>query len=167
MVKMAEPKSGANVKGDVSIRRAALDDLDALVQLRLAMLDELLSQDAHTNVQKLAAANRRYFAQKIPDGGYVGWVAEAGDQIVSTGGLVPFEKPPGALNLSGIEAYVMNVYTIPAWRGRGIATQLVEAMVAYARTTPIRRLWLRATPAGARIYQKAGFTDQIEMELQW
>jgi GNAT superfamily N-acetyltransferase len=164
---MAESRSGADGEASVSIRRAALADLDVLVRLRLAMLDEINAQGIPTNVQKLAAANRRYFAQRIPDEQYVGWLAEAGGQVVATAGLVFFERPPGVQNLSGIEAYVLNVYTLPDWRGRGIAAQIVEALIAYARTTSIRRLWLHATPDGAHIYQRAGFIDRIEMELRW
>jgi GNAT superfamily N-acetyltransferase len=166
---MAEPKPAANVDGSVSIRRATLNDLDALVQFRLAMLDEIHPQDGDdsSNLPELATANHRYFAQQIPGGGYVGWVAEAGEQIVATAGLVPLKRPPMAHNLSGLEAYVMNVYTLPAWRGRGIAGQIIQAIIAYARTTPVRRLWLHATPAGAGIYHKAGFVDRIEMELRW
>jgi GNAT superfamily N-acetyltransferase len=164
---MAKSKPGTDGEASISIRRAALDDLDVLVQLRLAMLDELNPPDPKTSVQKLAAANRRYFAQKLPDGEYVGWIAEADGQIAGAAGLILFERPPMAWNLSGVEAYVLNVYTVPAWRGHGIASQLIEAIIAYARTTPIRRLWLHASPDGARIYQRAGFIDRIEMELRW
>jgi GNAT superfamily N-acetyltransferase len=164
---MTDSKPGTNGEASISIRQAALDDLDTLVRLRLAMLDELYPPDPDTNVQKLAAANRRYFAQKLPNDEYVGWIAEADEQIAGAAGLILFERPPMAWNLSGIEAYVLNVYTVPAWRGHGIASQLIETVIAYARTTPIRRLWLHASPDGARIYQRAGFIDRIEMELRW
>jgi GNAT superfamily N-acetyltransferase len=164
---MAELKPEPGAENGITIRRAGPDDLDDLVRLRLAMLNEIQPQEVHTHVPKLAAANRRYFAQHIPEGGYVGWLAEAEGQIISTAGLVLFERPPGTYNLAGMEAYVLNVYTLPAWRGRGIAGQLIDTIIAYARTTSIRRLWLHATPAGAGIYHKAGFADRIEMELRW
>ncbi|MBD2524509.1 GNAT family N-acetyltransferase [Nostoc sp. FACHB-133] len=34
-------------------------------------------------------------------------------------------------NLSGLEAYILNVYTIPMWRGQGIATALLKEIICF------------------------------------
>ena len=47
------------------------------------------------------------------------------------------------------------------------SAHIVEALVTYARMTPISRLWLHTTPGRAGIYQKAGFIDRMELELTW
>jgi len=52
------------------------------------------------------------------------------------------------------------IYVSPARKGVGLGHQLLDAVQAYARTTPARQLWLETQnfnlPA-IRFYQKAGF----------
>src|SRR5262245_17401140 len=106
-----------------TIRRATLDDLEALTRLRLALfrdMDEL--RDEHETAD-LAEAVRHFLATDLPTGRFIAWVVldDAGTAI-GCGGLVFVQKPPSMGNYSGREAYVMNMYTLPEWRGRGIAT---------------------------------------------
>lgn len=90
------------------------------------------------------------------------------NQIVATSGLVFFQRPPYNGNFSGLEAYVMNVYTIPMWRGQGIGTALLKEIINFVRATEAKRLWLHATEDGKRIYEKLGFVSTSkEMEMVW
>jgi GNAT superfamily N-acetyltransferase len=62
----------------------------------------------------------------------------------------------------------MNMYTLPAWRGRGVATTLLTHVISYVRTTPCDRIWLHATAQGRPLYEKAGFAathEEMEMLL--
>lgn len=150
------------------IRQAAVSDLETLVSLRMALLREsgLAAHDEHGLA--LAQATREYFERAIPTGQFRVWIAEAGGQIVASSGLVFCERPPLVDNLSGIEAYVMNMYTLPEWRGRGIATALIAEMVRFAQQIGARRVFLHATPVGEPIYQKIGFVSQSnEMLLKF
>jgi GNAT superfamily N-acetyltransferase len=62
----------------------------------------------------------------------------------------------------------MNMYTVPAWRGHGLASATLQEMITYAKRMGARRIWLHATPAGRPVYEKAGFVlRQSEMELTW
>ncbi|MEJ6484591.1 GNAT family N-acetyltransferase [Nostoc punctiforme UO1] len=51
--------------------------------------------------------------------------------------------------LSGLEAYIMNVYTIPMWRGQGIATALLKEIICFVREIEAKRLWLHFTEVRA------------------
>jgi GNAT superfamily N-acetyltransferase len=104
----------------VSIRRASLDDVETLVALERA--SSHLTQDAM--VADVRRATRRYFLEALPANAIVVWVAEAQGTIVATSGLIFSQKPPSERNLTGLEAYLLNMYTVPAWRGQGIATRL-------------------------------------------
>ena len=149
-----------------TIRRANLDDLETLTRLRIALLRELGNIKSDADAATVTEANRRYFSRKIPGGEYVAWVAEAEGQIVATGGVVFFERPPKAGNLSGLEAYVIGMYTVPDWRGKGAATALMQAIVAFLQKTDARRVWLHATEDGRQIYEKIGFVaSATEMDL--
>ncbi|WP_442949966.1 GNAT family N-acetyltransferase [Nostoc sp.] len=62
----------------------------------------------------------------------------------------------------------MNVYTIPMWRGQGIATALLKEMISFVRATEAKRLWLHTTEDGKRIYEKLDFVSTSkEMEILW
>src|ERR1044071_4150029 len=101
------------------IRLATLDDVDELVRLRLDFLAEVSSLKDGVDVGELGAAMRGYFARKMPSGEFLAWVAESEGAIVATSGVTIFERPPNGGNVAGLEAYLSNMYTLPAWRGRG------------------------------------------------
>ncbi|AQQ34787.1 GNAT family N-acetyltransferase [Burkholderia cenocepacia] len=54
---------------------------------------------------------------------------------------------------------VDRVGTAEAYRRRGLATQLLAAIVAHARHRGARRVWLISTEAGQPLYRAAGFTS--------
>ncbi|MBW4428008.1 MAG: GNAT family N-acetyltransferase [Nostoc desertorum CM1-VF14] len=62
----------------------------------------------------------------------------------------------------------MNVYTIPMWRGQGIATALLKEIINFVRATEAKPLRLHATEDGKRIYEKLGLVlTSKEMEIVW
>ncbi|MEH2104651.1 GNAT family N-acetyltransferase [Nostoc sp.] len=150
----------------LNFRQANLQDLEALIQLRLQLLREAGDIKGESNTTNLTEATRKYLGEKMPSGEFLAWVAEVDNQIVATSGLVFFQRPPYNGNLSGLEAYVMNVYTIPMWRGQGIATALLKEIISFVRATEAKRLWLHTTEDGKRIYEKLNFVSTSkEMEI--
>jgi len=152
----------------LNLRQANLQDLEVLVQMRLEILHEVGDIEADTDTANLVEVTRKYLSEKMPQGEFLAWVAEVDSQIVATSGLVFFQRPPYSGNLLGLEAYVMNVYTIPAWRGQGIATELLKEIISFVKATEARRIWLHATEDGKRIYEKLSFVSTLkEMEIVW
>lgn len=97
------------------IRRAEASDIEALTRLRLAFLRET-GQVSEAHVRAVEEATRAYFARTLPRDEFVAFVAEHEGTIVGTSGLVPYQRPPSQRNPGGREAYVLNMYTLPAWR---------------------------------------------------
>jgi GNAT superfamily N-acetyltransferase len=150
------------------IRLATLNDLDELIRLRLDFLEEVGSLKSGVDCGELCAAMRDYMTRKMPSGEFLAWVAESEGAIVATSGVTLFERPPNGANPAGLEAYLSNMYTLPAWRGRGLGTALVETIVAHLKATRVRRVWLHATEQGRPVYAKAGFVpSETDMELTW
>ncbi len=57
--------------------------------------------------------------------------------------------------------YIANIYTLPDWRGRGIATTLTRAILDAARATGLPRVWLRASALGRPVYERLGFVSNL------
>lgn len=155
----------------VSIRRASLEDVETLVDLRMALERESghLTQDAM--LADVRRATRQYYLEALPAEAVLVWVAEAQGTMVATSGLIFFRKPPSERNLTGLEAHILNMYTLPAWPGQGIATRLLQTLITSAKQRHAHRIWMYATQDGRPIYDRAGFVPKrrhtLEMEPIW
>jgi GNAT superfamily N-acetyltransferase len=65
----------------------------------------------------------------------------------------------------GRQAVVINVYTEPAYRRRGLARALMHEVLAWARDTRLESLVLHAAPAGRALYEALGFASTTEMRF--
>jgi GNAT superfamily N-acetyltransferase len=139
-----------------TIRLATTDDLDQVVTLRMAFLREM-KPDAAESESEVLELTREYVADKLPKGEFHVWFAEEDGQIVGTSGLVFFHRPPTRSYRSELHAYVLNMYTLPERRGRGIASMLLQHTIDYVKTTPASRISLHATEMGRPIYERFGF----------
>ena len=69
-------------------------------------------------------------------------------------------------NPSGCKAYIMNMYTRPEYRRRGIAYHTLDLLVKEIRRRGITSISLEATDMGRPLYEKYGFLPmEHEMEL--
>lgn len=149
----------------IDYRLATQKDIEALVRLRIDFLEEFQPDacEQKTECQKLL---HEYFTSAIPRSEFVAWLAEDGGKIVGTSGLSFYSIAPSLKNLTGKIAYILNMYTIPSYRGKGIASALFERIVGEAKNRGYKKILLHATESGRPVYQKFGFksTDN-EMAL--
>jgi GNAT superfamily N-acetyltransferase len=155
---------------DLLIRSAAPSDAALLAEHRVAMFREMGSIQPGWE-PALRTASRAYFTEALASGEYVGWVARpleaqappiagAGVQLRS---LLPRPNAPGDGLLLGREALVLNVYTEPPWRRRGVARRLMREIIGWAATAGVVRLVLHASTEGRPLYESLGFTATNEM----
>ena len=109
-------------------------------------------------------------------GEYVGWLAspnDAREQIVGGAGVQrrrtlphPFGEPHGEITIAdGRHAIIINVFTEPEWRRRGVATLLMNEIIAWARRERLDRLVLHASEQGRALYDQMGFIQTNEMRF--
>lgn len=135
--------------------------------MRLAFLRESADFFGREVTPELDAATREYLASAVPKNEFIAWFAEADGEVIGTSAVVFFQRAPTPASLAGLDAYVLNMYTVPAWRDRGVATALFAAMLDYVRTTPARRVSLHATAEGRGLYERFGFaTEESYMSLR-
>ena len=148
----------------LGIRRAQLGDVEQLVALRIKFLSEISVPPL--DMKHFYDSAREYFQEKILSNDYIGWFAEIDGKVVGTGGLVFFERPPQFNNFSGIEAYIMNIYTLKEWRNHGVASNLLQRAISFARERKANRIWLHTTQKASKIYEEFGFQfGTSEMEI--
>jgi GNAT superfamily N-acetyltransferase len=145
---------------DPLVRRAGAADVPALVDLRMAMDRELTGgwDPARETVHREHLA--RYLEAEVIAGALSVFVAEAPDgAFVATAAVRVVHRAPHPRSRRLGEGQVTGVYTIPAWRGRGLARRVVAACLDEARAWRVRRVWLRTSAAGRHVYEGMGFTD--------
>ena len=132
---------------DCNIRKATLKDVDAITGLRIELL-KAVGDVNEGNRAIVFDANRRYFQKKLSNGGFSAWVADIRGTIVAISGLVFFERPPHGENISGLEAYIMNMYTKPEYRGYGLGRSLLNECINNCRSLGVGRIWLHSSQDG-------------------
>jgi GNAT superfamily N-acetyltransferase len=86
--------------------------------------------------------------------------------VVAGGGLIVRRLLPRPGNLQGgAEGYILNVYTEPEHRRRGLARELMEVILAWCRENHIARITLHASEEGRALYEGLGFVPTDEMRL--
>lgn len=148
----------------IAYRIATIEDVESLVVLRATFLAEV--SGSIPSEPALHAALKTYFTRTLRTGEFVSYLAVTEDRIVATSGLVYYRHPPSPANLQGCEAYTMNMYTLLAWRGRGIATALLHKLIERARSDKCCRVSLHALEGARSLYLTAGFVaTEGEMRL--
>jgi GNAT superfamily N-acetyltransferase len=159
--------------GRIAVRPATAADLARLLEFRLAMLADLFSDESRAEAARAARradpvalrqANERWLGEHFGHD-YAAWIADVDGTPEATAGLLWFAHPPGPVNPSGLEAYILNVYTRPDARRMGLARALVERVVEQARAAGVRRIWLRASADGRPLYEAMGFRPGDYLQL--
>ncbi|MGY3943135.1 GNAT family N-acetyltransferase [Aeromonas tecta] len=149
------------------IREAVAADIPALVDLRMQLFCEVGELVTPLADPALWQSTQAYFTQSMQEGSARSWVVEAEGRLVACGTLALFVRPPYPGNLAGREAYLLNMYTQPAWRKQGIAGALLEVMATHAREQQLGKLWLHASDEGRPLYERMGFvTNPAYLEWQ-
>ncbi|MCB0971358.1 MAG: GNAT family N-acetyltransferase [Acidimicrobiales bacterium] len=142
---------------DLTIRRAGETDVDELVRLRLAFLDDVRGPGAVAAVPDLAAATRSWAESGTATGALASWLARLDGETVAATSLALHEVPPLPDDPRTRDGYLLNVYVVPRARRRGIARALLDEAAAAAASLGVRRLTLFATPEGEPLYRSEGF----------
>ena len=113
------------------------------------------------DAQDLAAIKRElpgYFQVHLGRDLFV-YVIRDGRTIVSCAFLLIIEKPMSPAFINGRTGIVLNVYTCPAYRRRGCARLIMEALLSEAKRMETSVVELKATADGYPLYRSVGFLD--------
>ena len=118
-------------------------------------------------VESLAASSLPWFRQLMASGAYVGWFILYEGQVVAGGGIMLRVLPPVPGSTHNARwGHIVNMYTEPGHRRRGLARIILNQLVAFAKAQKLDRLSLHAADDARPLYASAGFTATNEMELK-
>jgi len=153
------------VKEAYRFRDARADDIEAILGQRRSMFIDM-GYPADSFLDETLSASREFFSSWMADGRYRAWLVEtAGGEIVGGGGVLVTAHLPSPRDPNPLRPLIVNVYTAPAHRRRGIARRLLEIMLAWCRSRGFGSVTLYASTDGRPLYESAGFVPTNEMRL--
>jgi GNAT superfamily N-acetyltransferase len=169
------------------IRAATVAEAAVLGAHRAAMFREVgrtRSEAAETALRDVAT---QAIQAAMAAGVYLGWLAERaepsddlaeaaeasphpdrtfhviGSASVYLQATLPRPSGDGMGVVTGPTPLVVDVYTHPNWRRRGVARSLMQALLAWAESAGMDRVRLHAAEAGRPLYEQLGFHSTNEM----
>jgi GNAT superfamily N-acetyltransferase len=149
---------------EITIREATFQDIPHIVRLRRRMYEDMQFTDIST-LDRMEALAADYLQKALPDRTFRAWLACHGAQVIAGGAVVISPWPAHAYDLQCRRATILNVYTDPGYRRRGIARQLMQTMIAWCKREGFVRVTLHASDAGRHLYESLGFEASNEMRL--
>ncbi len=144
---------------EIEVFQAGPEDLPLLMEWRMRVLREVFSIPEGADTAALARANRAYYERHLRENSHTACFArEKGTAgIVGCGGICYQEEMPSPDNTSGLCGYLMNIYTLPAYRGRGVGRKIVEFLIRDAQKRGTEKIYLESSDSGRRLYREMGF----------
>ena len=113
------------------------------------------------------AASRPFFERAVREGHYRGFFAVDEDgRVLAGGGVVLLEYQPHPTDPRPRRPFIVNMFTEPEHRRRGLGRLLMEAMIAWCRQEGYAIVFLHASNAGRPLYEELGFRATNEMRLR-
>ena len=147
-------------------KKATIQDTDLLTKTRIEVLRAANQLSNETDMTEVFKQSYDYYAEALTDGSHTAYLVFDEDKFVGAGGISYYKVMPTYHNPSGKKAYIMNMYTAPDYRRKGIAYKTLDLLIADSKSKEIHAITLEATDMGRPLYEKYGFTNMKgEMEL--
>lgn len=147
-------------------KKATIDDTDELVRTRIMVLRAANQLSDDTDMSQVEKESYQYYMRALSSGEHVAYLVYDNERVIGAGGVSFYQVMPTYHNPSGKKAYIMNMYTAPKYRRKGIASKTLDLLVKSAREKGIEHISLEATEMGRPLYEAYGFVRmQDEMEL--
>ncbi len=147
-------------------KRATLEDLAVLTETRITVLRAANQLDEKTDMSDVEKQSFYYYKKALSDDTHIAYLVYDGQRFIGAGGISFYQIMPTYHNPSGKKAYIMNMYTAPEYRRKGIAYKTLDMLVNDARERGITSVSLEATDMGRPLYLKYGFV-QMENEMEF
>ncbi len=146
---------------NVSVKKAGLHELALLMEWRMRVLAEVFPMKAGEDRTDIRESNESYYKEHLADGTHTACFAvnaESGE-IIGCGGICYQKEMPSPDNLTGTNGYLMNIYTLPEYRGYGTGRKIIEFLIDDARKRGTEKIYLESSKNAKHLYEEIGFSD--------
>jgi len=150
----------------IALRRASVEDATTIAAHRRSMFRDMGYQD-DAALDAMMAKFLPWLEAKMVSGDYLAWLAvTAGDVVVAGAGLWLMDWTTHMVGSCPRRGNILNVYTEPEFRRRGIARRLMDAALDWCRGNGVDVVILHASPEGRALYESLGFQASNEMRMR-
>ena len=138
--------------------KAGNNEIKELTELRIEYLIEDHGDIPEDKLRIIAGSLPSYFRDHLNKDLFV-YLCRTDGVIAGCCFLYISEKPPNPSFINGRTGTVLNVYTRPQFRRKGIAGGLIKMLLAGSPKMGLDYVELKATDAGYHLYRTLGFED--------
>lgn len=140
------------------LRKATIEDINVLVQLRIDYLIDDRGYLEEDEKEIITDQLKCYYQSHISKD-FLAILAEENGIILSTAFLTITEKPANPSFITGVTGTLLNVFTYPGYRRKGIATKVISLLLEEGKKVNVSSFELFATEKGKPLYKKLGFVE--------
>lgn len=150
----------------IKIKEIGSEDVELMTTYRMNYLAEMQGERNEEFQQKLKCELYQYFSDAIAEDRLFAFMAEQDEVALSFGAMV-LKKIPGDFNqTSYLEGDILNMYTVPFARRKGISGMILQELLNEAHNRGISKVSLHTSKEGEKLYRKLGFTEPIYPVLE-
>lgn len=150
----------------IKIREIGTNEVDLLTTYRLAYLTEMQGERSEEYQISLKDELNQYFTEALAENRFFAFLAQQEDEILSFGAMV-LKKIPGDFNQSMyLEGDILNMYTVPFARRKGISAMILQELLIEARNRGVSKVSLHTSKDGEKLYRKFGFNEPVYPVLE-
>jgi len=143
----------------IEVREIGTNEVELLTTYRMAYLTEMQGERSEEYQIRLKNDLNQYFREAIAENRCFAFFAQQGNEILSFGAMV-LKKIPGDFNQSMyLEGDILNMYTVPFARRKGISALILQELLNEARNRGISKVSLHTSKDGEKLYRKFGFSE--------
>ena len=119
-----------------------LKHLDELVRTRIIVLRAANKLSDDEDMSVVEEESYAYYRRALESGEHIAYLVYDNGKFIGAGGLSFYQVMPTYHNPTGKKAYIMNMYTAPAYRRQGIAFHTLDLLVKVIRKQGVSQITL-------------------------
>src|SRR5260370_21070155 len=132
-------------QAEITIREAGPSDSAIVLHSRRSMFGDM-GEGTVEELDWMVEVASPWLARALADGSYHHWLAlDSSGRVSGGGGVLLCPWPPNPLDPCTERAVILNVYTEPEFRKRGIARQIMLTILAWVKQHGLRSVNLHAS----------------------
>ncbi|MEP7196097.1 MAG: GNAT family N-acetyltransferase [Saprospiraceae bacterium] len=151
---------------NITYHKTTTDNIQTLVENRILFALELGDEQPQEKIEALRKQLTDYFSKATADKTCISFIAKCDGTVAGIGSVHIREMPGNFKNPSGKWGYIMNMYTVPSFRRKGICKNILNLLVEEGKKYGITAFELHATKEGENVYTKEGFVYHQEPTLR-